>query len=226
MGLLDSFERGLERAVNGAFAKTFRSGVQPVEISSALRRELDTKAAVVSRERILVPNEFTVRLAPPDFTRMNDVGRPLIDELTNLAQQHAVAQNYSFSGPLSIRLQQDGTLSTGILEIDSTTVKRDVSWVAVLDIGSQRHHLQQGRTVIGRGTDADITVADTGTSRKHVEVLWDGKHAQATDLGSTNGSKLNGERFQKAIVEPDSTIEIGRTRMVFRVIPESDGGKR
>jgi hypothetical protein len=226
MGLLDSFERGLERAVNGAFAKTFRSGVQPVEISSALRRELDTKAAVVSRERILVPNEFTVRLAPPDFTRMNDIGRPLIDELSQMVQQHAVAQNYSFSGPVGIALRQDGTLSTGILQIDSTTVQRDVAWVAVLDIGSQRHKLQRGRTVIGRGTDADITVADTGTSRKHVEVIWDGKHAQANDLGSTNGSKLNGERFQQAIVEPDSTIEIGRTRMVFRVIPENDGGTR
>jgi hypothetical protein len=226
MGLLDNFERGLERAVNGAFAKTFRSGVQPVEISSALRRELDTKAAVVSRERILVPNEFTVRLAPPDFTRMNDVGRPLIDELTQMAHQHAVAQNYSFSGPVTIRLQQDGTLSTGILQIDSTTVQRDVAWIAVLDIGSQRHRLQRGRTVIGRGSDADITIADTGTSRKHVEVLWDGKHAQATDLSSTNGSKQNGQHFQQAIVEPDSTIEIGRTRMVFRVIPENDGGAR
>ncbi|MBC7590655.1 MAG: DUF3662 domain-containing protein, partial [Salinibacterium sp.] len=42
MGLLDSFEKGLERAVNGAFAKTFKSGLQPVEITSALRRELDT----------------------------------------------------------------------------------------------------------------------------------------------------------------------------------------
>ncbi|MCS5505233.1 FhaA domain-containing protein [Curtobacterium flaccumfaciens] len=226
MGLLDNFERGLERAVNGAFAKTFRSGVQPVEISSALRRELDTKAAVVSRERILVPNEFTVRLAPPDFTRMNDVGRPLIDELTQMVHQHAVAQNYSFSGPVTIRLQQDGALSTGILQVDSTTVQRDVAWVPVLDIGSQRHRLHRGRTVIGRGSDADITIADTGTSRKHVEVLWDGKHAQATDLGSTNGSKLNGQHFQQAIVEPDSTIEIGRTRMVFRVIPENDGGAR
>ena len=226
MGLLDNFERGLERAVNGAFAKTFRSGVQPVEISSALRRELDTKAAVVSRERILVPNEFTVRLAPPDFTRMNDVGRPLIDELTQMVHQHAVAQNYSFSGPVTIRIQQDGTLSTGILQVDSTTVQRDVAWIPVLDIGSQRHRLHRGRTVIGRGSDADITIADTGTSRKHVEVLWDGKHAQATDLGSTNGSKLNGQHFQQAIVEPDSTIEIGRTRMVFRVIPENDGGAR
>jgi hypothetical protein len=226
MGLLDNFERGLERAVNGTFAKAFRSGVQPVEITAALRRELDTKAAVVSRDRILVPNEFTVLLAPPDHTRMHDVGQPLLDELTQRVQQHAVAQNYSFSGPVTIRFQQDGTLSTGILQIDSTTVQRDVAWVAVLDIGSQRHRLQRGRTVIGRGTDADITVADTGTSRKHVEVLWDGKHAQVNDLGSTNGSKLNGERFQQAILEPDSTIEIGRTRMVFRVIPENDGGAR
>jgi hypothetical protein len=157
---------------------------------------------------------------------MNDIGRPLIDELSQMVQQHAVAQNYSFSGPVSITLQQDGTLSTGILQVDSSTVQRDVAWVAVLDIGSQRHRLHRGRTVIGRGTDADITVADTGTSRKHVEIIWDGKHAQANDLGSTNGSKLNGERFQQAIVEPDSTIEIGRTRMVFRVIPENDGGAR
>ena len=52
MGLLDSFEKGLERAVNGAFAKSFRSGIQPVEIAAALRTELDAKAAVVSRDRI------------------------------------------------------------------------------------------------------------------------------------------------------------------------------
>ena len=70
MGLLDSFERGLERAVNGAFAKTFRSGIQPVEIASALRRELDTQASVVSRDRILVPSVFTVSLNPVSYTHL------------------------------------------------------------------------------------------------------------------------------------------------------------
>ena len=75
MGILDNLERGLERVVNGAFAKTFRSGLQPVEITAALRRELDTKAAVVSRDRILVPNNFTVRLAPDDYERMKAMGR-------------------------------------------------------------------------------------------------------------------------------------------------------
>ena len=89
VGILDSFEKGLERAVNGAFAKTFKSGVQPVEITSALRRELDTKAAVVARDRILAPNRFTVRLALADFRRMSEIGPALVDELVQLVQQHA-----------------------------------------------------------------------------------------------------------------------------------------
>src|SRR5690606_8059219 len=63
VGLLDSFERGLERAVNGAFAKTFRSGVQPVEIVAALRREMDTMAQVIGRDRILAPNSYEVLLS-------------------------------------------------------------------------------------------------------------------------------------------------------------------
>ncbi len=69
MGHIDSFEKGLERAVNGAFAKTFRSGIQPVEIASALRSELDKKAVVVTRDRILAPNTFAVRLSPPTTRR-------------------------------------------------------------------------------------------------------------------------------------------------------------
>ena len=38
MGILDNFEKGLERVVNGAFAKTFKSGLQPLEVTAALRR--------------------------------------------------------------------------------------------------------------------------------------------------------------------------------------------
>ena len=107
MGILDNFEKGLERVVNGAFAKTFKSGLQPLEITAALRRELDTKAAVVSRDRILVPNRFTVRLAPGDYERMTNLGPALIDEFTQLVQQHAAAQHYSFAGGISIALERD-----------------------------------------------------------------------------------------------------------------------
>lgn len=221
MGLLDNFERGLERAVNGAFAKTFKSGLQPVEITSALRRELDTKAAVVSRDRILVPNQFTVRLARGDFDRMNAIGPALIDELTQLVQRHATAQHYAFSGGISIALAEDATMSQGMIEIDSVNVKGTVAWTPVLDIAGKRYPITHSRTIIGRGTEADITVDDTGISRKHVEILWDGTRAQVNDLGSTNGSKLNGEPVTKAPLAPDSVIDIGRTRIVFRVLAQA-----
>ncbi len=221
MGLLDSFEKGLERAVNGAFAKTFKSGLQPVEITSALRRELDTKAAVVSRDRILVPNSFTVRLSTADFERMEALGTTLISELTELVQRHATAQRYSFAGGISIALEAHPSLSHGMIEVASRNVKGAVAWSPVLDISGKRYPILHSRTVIGRGSDADITVDDPGISRKHVEILWDGTRAQVNDLGSTNGSLLDGNRVSKAPLSPDSVIDIGRTRIVFRVLAQA-----
>jgi hypothetical protein len=221
LGLLDNFEKGLERAVNGAFAKTFKSGLQPIEITSALRRELDTKAAVVARDRILVPNRFDVRLGQTDFQRMTGLGDTLIDELTQLVQQHAAAQHYQFAGGITIKLSQDPSLSEGMIQVDSENVRGAVTWTPVLDINGKRHPLTKSRTVIGRGSDADITVDDTGISRKHVEILWDGSRAEVNDLGSTNGSDLNGSRVTRAPLPTDSVISIGRTRIVFRVLAQA-----
>ncbi len=221
MGLLDSFERGLERAVNGAFAKTFRSGIQPVEIASALRSELDKKAAVVSRDRILVPNTLVVRLAPNDSDRMTAIGSALIGELTEIVRTHAASQHYSFAGPVSVTLERDANLSTGTLRVQSRTAEGTVSWRGVVDIAGTRHPLRKGRTVIGRGSDADITVADAGTSRKHVEILWDGERAMVRDLGSTNGTSLDGQQVSEAPLPPESTVRIGRTDIVFRVVPQA-----
>ena len=221
MGLLDNFERGLERVVGGAFAKTFRSGLAPVEITSALRRELDTNAAVVSRDRILVPNRFTVRLGRTDHQRMRQMGSTLTDELIQLVQSHATAQGYQFAGAIDIRLAEDTGLSEGMIRIDSENAKGEVAWTPVIEVDGKRHQLTRSRTIIGRGSDADITIDDTGTSRQHVEILWDGSRAQVNDLGSTNGSQLNGEPFSKAPLAPDSVITIGRTRIVFRVLAQS-----
>lgn len=224
MGILDNLERGLERVVNGAFAKTFRSGLQPVEITAALRRELDTKAAVVSRDRILVPNNFTVWLAPDDYERMKAMGATLTDELIRLVTKHAATQHYQFAGGIKVALRSDPSLAVGVVQVDSENVSGSVTWVAVLEIAGKRYPISKSRTVIGRGTEADITVDDSGISRKHVEVLWDGTRAQANDLGSTNGSKLNGQRLVSAALEADSVITIGQTSIVLRLLPQASGG--
>ncbi|WP_026059885.1 FhaA domain-containing protein [Microbacterium yannicii] len=222
MGLLDSFEKGLERAVNSAFAKTFRSGIQPVEIASALRSELDKKAAVVSRDRILAPNSFAVRLSPADDDRMSALGGALVNELDTLVHKHAKAQGYSFAGPVSIELRRDEQVSTGTLSVESSTAEGGrVSWRGVVDVEGRRIPLTKARTVIGRGSDADITVADAGTSRRHVEILWDGERAMVRDMNSTNGTLLEGRKVTEAALPPDATVRIGRTDIVFRVVAQA-----
>ncbi len=221
MGLLDSFERGIERAVNGAFAKTFKSGLQPVEVSAALRRELDTKAAVVSRDRILVPNDFTIRLAQSDYERMTQLGAALKSELTELLQKHAKQQRYSFAGGVSIAFVPDASMTKGMIDVRSQQVEGRVAWTPILDVNGRRHRVTKARTVIGRGSEADITVDDGGISRRHVEILWDGQRAQVNDLGSTNGVLLTGQPVKQSLLEPDDVIDIGRTRIVFRLIAEA-----
>ncbi|MEY4102770.1 MAG: protein FhaA [Actinomycetota bacterium] len=221
MGILDNLERNLERVVNGAFAKAFRSGLQPVEITAALRRELDTKAAVLSRDRIIAPNTFIVRLAPADYERMHAMGDTLIDELVRLVAKHAESQHYQFAGGIKVTLKSDSTLTVGMVAVDSENISGHVTWVAVLDINGTRHPLTKSRTVIGRGTEADITVDDSGISRRHIEILWDGTRAQANDLGSTNGSKLNGERLVSAALPADSVITIGQTSITLHLMPQA-----
>ena len=60
MGIFGRFEKKVEGAVNGAFARAFKGDVQPVEIAARLQRELDAEAKLLSRDTRLVPNEFVV----------------------------------------------------------------------------------------------------------------------------------------------------------------------
>lgn len=123
MGLLDRFEKGIERAVNGAFARVFRAEVQPVEIASALRRACDDRAAVVGRGRTLVPNAFVVELGPADYERLSLFADALGDELADNLREHATEQRYAFVGPVSVELEQADDLETGVFRVRTATLK-------------------------------------------------------------------------------------------------------
>ena len=224
MGILDSFERGLDRVVNRPFARTFRSKLQPVEITAALKREVDTHAHPVARDRVLVPNRFDVRMSDEDHASMTAMGDGLLEELSGLLSQYAAEQGYQMVSPPLIGLQADPSLSVGELEVHSSSERVEVVWSPVLELAGQRHALGS-RTVVGRGSESDLVVEDTGISRRHLEIVWDGRRAEARDLGSTNGSTLNGARLTRAALPADSVLQIGRTRMVFRVVPRAAGAR-
>ena len=123
MGVLDRFERGIERAVNGAFARAFKSEVQPVEIASSLRRAMDDRAAVVGRGRTLVPNAFVVELGPSDFARLTEYAEVLSEELVANVAEHAEAQRYVFPGPVTVGFEERDGLDTGVFQVRTATVR-------------------------------------------------------------------------------------------------------
>ena len=218
MGFLENFEKGLERIVTGAFSKTFKSELQPIEIAAAIKSEMDSKASIVSRDRILAPNTYNVRLSAADFTRMRALGGNLITELTNLAQSHAVKQGFQFGAALDIKLIEDGSLNLGQIAVGSTTEEIAVSWSPALDLNGKRYLLTASRTSVGRDASADIQIDDSGLSRKHFEILWDGSKAGIRDLGSTNGTKVDGRAMSESPLQNESRISAGRSEFTFRIV--------
>lgn len=218
MGFLENFEKGLERIVTGAFSKTFKSELQPIEIAAAIRAEMDSKASIVSRDRILAPNTFNVRLSAADFQRMRALGANLVSELTSLTQTHAQKQGFQFGAALDIKLIEDGSLNLGQIVVASTTEEIAVSWKPQLELNGRPYLLTAARTSVGRDASADIQIDDSGLSRKHFEILWDGAKAGIRDLGSTNGTKVDGRAITEAPLQNESRISAGRSAFTFRIV--------
>jgi len=226
MGILDRFEQGVERVVNTAFAKAFRGEVKPVELASALRREVDDRAAVVDRDRTVVPNDFTIELSPADHEQVVGWGAgPLADELAANVTDHAAAQRYAFVGPVTVTFAEHDDLETGRFRVRSATVRGAAAPAnaastpsaqhPLVDIDGQRYLLTGPVTVIGRGSEADIIVDDPGVSRRHLEIRVTPAGVVASDLGSTNGLFVEGHQVPAATLLDGNTLTIGRTRILF-----------
>jgi hypothetical protein len=86
--------------------------------------------------------------------------------------------------------------------------------------GSQQWlELQVGSNVVGRGQDADLRLPDTGVSRRHIDIRFDGQGAVLHDLGSTNGTTVNGHRAQSWQLQHGDVVRLGHTVLVYRQEP-------
>ncbi|WP_163541727.1 FhaA domain-containing protein [Occultella kanbiaonis] len=224
MGVLDRFEKGVERVVNNAFAKAFRSELKPVEIASAIRRDMDDRTAALSRGRTVVPNTFVVELSPKDYDQVLDWGEDaMADEMIAAATDHATSQNYVFVGPVEVEFDQSEDLEPGRFKVRSSSRRGAVAPATstattrhpIVDIDGQRYLLTGPVTVIGRGSEADIIVDDSGVSRRHLEIRITSDGVIATDLGSTNGTFVEGHQVAAATLVDGNTLTIGRTRILF-----------
>ena len=271
MGVLQRFERRLEGMVGLAFARIFKGKVHPAEIAKALQREADEQRSVLGEGRVLAPNVYVVRLGETDFGHLGQWSDQLASELADMVSEHIDDEGYQVFDKVTVRLEQDDDLPTGVFEVSSLVAdpaaqpasreefavpkpaggpmtghpplpplpplrgrvsgdtgkqgpsitgragsRPGVTHVLVVDGPGTRHELTTGRNVIGRGTEADIRLPDTGVSRKHVDVVLDGGTATAEDLGSTNGTLVNGRRITRQPLSDGDVIRIGHSVLVYR----------
>lgn len=232
MGIFERFEKRVEGAVNGVFARAFKGDVQPVEIAARLQRELDAEAKLMSRDKRLVPNDFSVGLSQHDHDKLAPYGSTLTRELGDELRTHAREMGYVFNGPIRIDLELDTRLPTGRFTVTSEAVAGVESnppppadparpgpapvGRLVLEVNGTRHPLVSPGLVIGRGTEADLRINDPGISRRHAEIRVSENDGQIdiVDLGSTNGISVNGHKVRQAVLREGSRIEIGTTRML------------
>ena len=93
---------------------------------------------------------------------------------------------------------------------------RRASAAVVVDGTNRRFDLQLGPNLIGRGTESDLQLLDQGVSRRHAEVQWDGNFATVYDLGSTNGTSVNGHDVASQVLRHGDVIRLGHTKLVFQ----------
>ncbi len=213
---LQGFEQRLERLVEGVFAKTFRSELKPVEIGRRLTRDMDLHRTL-GVNGPLAPNHFTVALSPADSEQFDSFAEVFTRELAEAARDHARAEGYGFVGPVHVELHVDDSLTQGQFLVAST-FQEAPGGAAVGSLfleDGRRVEIGEQPLTIGRMPECDVVLSDPNVSRRHAEVRRQGNGFVVVDLGSTNGTRVNGAMVkERALVDGDE-IMVGSTKLRF-----------
>jgi len=215
---IKGFEGRLERAVEGTFSRLFRSGLSPVEFGRKLVREMDGNRTVGVDGRTLVPNHFAFRVATSDHDQLFDLLGTLRRELADAAREHARDERYGFVGPIEVTIDEDPSIRGGVLVLDARFAEGEGGLPpgALLLPTGDRVPLGEYIVSVGRQNDCTIVLGDPNVSRHHAEVRPSGEGFVVVDLGSTNGTKVNGARVAEQQLHDGDEVAFGNTVMHFQ----------
>jgi len=135
----------------------------------------------------------------------------------------------------------DTTLSFNAVPTETTEAGEgspsaaDVAAVEALPAGSALLIVQRGpntgarflldaeRTTAGRRPESDIFLDDVTVSRKHAEFVRRAGHFVVRDVGSLNGTYVQRDRIEEAVLRPGDEVQIGKYRLVFFPSPRDAG---
>jgi hypothetical protein len=179
---------------NGIFKRGSQVNVRPIEIGRRLVQEMDDKRSVDTDGRRVAPNHFVITLNSQDHGELTQYLSALETELVEAAKEYARDEGYVLRGPISVKLTDDDDVKTGRIQITSKVRTNESPIVAASLVISGRPPMpiSSSTIVIGRAPDCDVSFDDANISRRHAEIrVVMGSHV-ISDLGSTNGTKVNG----------------------------------
>lgn len=212
-----SFEQRLERMVEGTFARVFQSGLTPLEIGRRITREMDNNQSAGVTGGTVVPNHFWVYISPEDHVQFAEVATALTGELAEASREHARDEQYSFMGPVEVELVPTEGYPTGAFEITSRLREGPTGRPpgALVLASGERIQMSDTTVTVGRLHESTLVLADPNVSRNHAEVRPTPNGYVVVDLGSTNGTKINGVRITEQQLVSGDQVTFGSTDVTF-----------
>jgi hypothetical protein len=237
---LDRFEGFFERLMEGSVGRIFRSPVQPAEIGRRLERAMESNQ-VSTVEGIVVPNDYIVYLHPDDMVLFSDFATSLCQQMEDWLIDLADERNYGFIDQVRIQLYGDEKIPVRSIVVDAqivelgdydpdhqeqiqrTEIYRVVEHTgdvppklvrAIRSDGNEQSFMLRKRvTSIGRSTTNDIVIEIPEVSRQHARIEYQSGQFRIVDLGSTNGTMVNGRRITNTPIEDHDEIMLGTARL-------------
>ncbi len=184
---------------------------------------MDLRRAVAPRG-VLASNSFKVVLSTADRAKFQPIEEELVKELVEVAKDHAKQEDYIFLGPVSVAMETDGALRPGTLLVAGDVIPGQGTATLTLPDG-RRVVLDQDKVTLGRLPECELAVADAGVSRRHAEVRREADNSWVvSDLGSTNGTKVNGLRISAPHqLQDGDEITVGSTTVRFEAAASAIG---
>ena len=220
---LQGIEKRLERLVEGAFARAFRTDLRPIELGRRVVREIDAHLTLGVKGERVAPNHIRIRLNAADYERFRPFAEALAAELADAVEEHVAEERYTVKGPPLVELVVDAKQREGQFDVKTSVaaaprVPGPAAWLQLPD-GKTIPVPEDDPVSIGRMPDCDIVINDSNVSRIHAEVRVVDGRATLLDLKSLNGTRLNGrgvppDTFGLPLSDGDE-VQIGNTTLRF-----------
>ncbi len=215
--VIKKIENKLENLIEGTFAKFFSSELKPVEISRRIVREIELDRSIGVHGDYLAPNDFDVVISETDYQNLVDAKEPLEQELEDTIRDYCYQENYIFLGSVNVSIKSEERLRTGTLRIDARLKQNDNGYPpGALVLPDGKRILLGGSDVsIGRLQDSTIYIDDPSISRNQAKIDLRENGYLLSDLGSTNGTFVNGNRISQHLLTDHDQIEFGTYKIRF-----------